>query len=163
MMSARQEVYAYLERMGIRFKVSEHPAVYTIEEMEKLRLDKLGGIVKNLFLRDAKGKRHFLVMLRQDKKVDLKGLQAKIGSTPLRFASEERLQKHLGLEKGAVSPLGIINDADQAVEVVLDNDLKEFELLGVHLNDNTATLWLSLDDLEKIIAGRGNQLLCLDL
>jgi len=162
-MNARQEVYAYLDKKGITYKVSEHPAVYTIEEMEQLGLDKIGGIVKNLFLRDAKGKRHFLVMMRQDKKVDLKILQAKIGSTPLRFASEERLQKHLGLEKGAVSPLGIINDAEKAVEIVLDNSLKNFELLGVHPNDNTATLWLSLFDLEKVIADHGNQLLYLDI
>ncbi len=162
-MGARQEVFAHLDGMGVSYRVSEHPAVYTIEEMEKLGLDKLGGIVKNLFLRDAKGKRHFLVMLRQEKKVDLKGLQARIGSTPLRFASEERLAKHLGLEKGAVSPLGIINDQEKAVEIVVDNDLKKFELLGVHPNDNTATLWLSPADLEKVIAERGNSVLYLDI
>ena len=162
-MQARQEVFAYLEKMDIGYQVNEHPAVYTMEEMEKLGLDKLGGIVKNLFLRDAKGRRHFLVMMCQDKKVDLKDLQGKIGSTSLRFASEERLRKYLGLEKGAVSPLGIINDAEKAVEMVMDNDLKEFELLGVHPNDNTATLWLLRTDLEKIITDRGHQLICLDI
>lgn len=162
-MQPRQQVCSFLEGMGISYKISEHPAVYTIEEMENLGLDKLGGIVKNLFLRDAKGKRHFLVMLRQDKKVNLKNLQAKIGSTSLRFASEDRLATHLGLEKGAVSPLGIINDAEQAVEIVVDNDLKGFDRLGVHPNENTATVWLSPGDLDRIIAERGNPVMSLDI
>ena len=162
-MQARQKVFSHLDAMGISYRMSEHPAVYTIEEMENLQMDKLGGIVKNLFLRDAKGRRHFLVMMRQDKKVDLKGLQAKIGSTPLRFASEERLARHLGLEKGAVSPLGVINDEEKAVEALVDNDLKACEFLGVHPNDNTATVWLSPADLEKIIVGHGNQITYLDL
>ena len=102
-------------------------------------------------------------MMRQDKKVDLKDLQARIGSTPLRFASEERLEKHLGLTKGAVSPLGILNDEEKAVEMVIDNDLKAFDLLGVHPNDNTATLWITLADLEKVIADRGQPSQYLDI
>lgn len=153
---ARQKVYRYIEKAGVRYQVSEHPPVYTIEEMERLELDRIGGIVKNLFLCDAKGKRLFLVMTRQDKKVDLKALQGKIGSAPLRFASPERLKKHLGLEKGAVSPFGVLNDQERSVEVVIDEDLKDFSLLGVHPNDNMATVWLSLADLERVIRGRGN-------
>ena len=162
-MENRQKVYAYLDNLGISYKVSEHPAVYTIEEMEKLDLDKLGGIVKNLFLRDNNGKRHFLVLMRQDKKVDLKGLQGKIDSKALKFASADRLEKYLGLEKGAVSPLGIINDQDRAVEVIIDNDLKKFDLLGVHPNDNTATVWLSFPDLEKVLRDHGNLILFLEM
>ncbi len=162
-MQAREKVYAHLDALGISYRVVDHPAVYTIEEMDRLGLDKPGGIVKNLFLRDAKGRRHFLVMMRQDKKVDLKGLQASIGSTSLKFASEERLEKHLGLTKGAVGPLGIINDEERAVEMVIDNDLKAFDLLGVHPNDNTATLWIRLADLEKVIAGRGQPARYLDI
>lgn len=162
-MDARQKVYDHLEATGVSYQVSEHPAVYTIEEMERLNLDKIGGIVKNLFLRDAKGKRHFLVMLRQDKKVDLKELQGKIGSTPLRFASPERLMKYLGLEKGAVSPFGALNDRDHAVEVVIDEDLKDFALLGVHPNDNTATVWISYPDLERVILGLGRAVVHLRL
>lgn len=158
-MEAKSKVYQHLEEMNINYKVSEHPPVYTIEEMERLELDKIGGIVKNLFLRDAKGKRHFLVMMRQDKKVDLKDLQSRLGSTALRFASAERLEKHLGLEKGAVSPFGVLNDQEQSVEVVVDEDLKGFALLGVHPNDNTATVWISPADLERVVNGRGNAII----
>ena len=163
MRQARQKVYDHLNQMMIDYTVSEHPPVFTIEEMEKLELDKIGGIVKNLFLRDAKGSRHFLVMMRQDKKVDLKALQAKIGSTSLRFASPERLDKYLGLEKGAVSPFGILNDSQKIVEVIFDNDLKNIGPLGVHPNDNTATVWISFSDLEKIIEQHGNQIIFLDV
>ncbi|MDR1921617.1 MAG: prolyl-tRNA synthetase associated domain-containing protein [Candidatus Adiutrix sp.] len=163
-MQARRKVLDYLDQMGLACRISEHPAVYTIEEMEKLGLDKIGAIVKNLFLRDAKGKRHFLVMMRQDKKVDLKGLQAKIGSTPLRFASEERLEKCLGLTKGAVSPFGILNDENKAVEIIIDRELRSAtELLGVHPNDNTATVWMSMADLERVMTERGNAFAYLDI
>lgn len=160
-MSVRQKVYDHLDKMGLKYQVSEHQAVYTIEEMESLGLDQLGAVVKNLFLRDAKGRRHFLVMLRQDKKADLKDLQQKIGSTSLRFASEERLGQYLGLTKGAVSPLGLLNDLENAVEVVMDQDLKAANLLGVHPNDNTATLWLTPGDLEKMMTEQGRTILYL--
>lgn len=162
-MENRKKVYDYLDNLGFAYQVSEHPAVYTIEEMEKLNLDKLGAIVKNLFLRDASGKRHFLVLMQQDKKVDLKGLQENINSKGLKFASVDRLYKYLGLEKGAVSPLGIINDHDRAVEVIIDNDLAKFNLLGVHPNDNRATVWLSFANLESLLRGHGNQILFIDI
>ena len=155
-MEGREQVYDYLGRMGIEYQVSEHPAVFTVEAMEELGLDRIGAIVKNLFLRDGKGRRHFLVMIRQDKKVDLKELQALIGVSGLRFASPERLEKYLGLEKGAVSPFGLLNDQDKAVEVVVDLDLQDGRPLGVHPNDNTATVWLSFEDLGRVIEHCGN-------
>ncbi|MDR2459376.1 MAG: prolyl-tRNA synthetase associated domain-containing protein [Deltaproteobacteria bacterium] len=154
-MRAKESIYQRLEDMGIGYELSEHPPVYTVEEMEKLEIDKLGVIVKNLFLRDGKGKRHFLVLIHQDKKVDLKILQAKLGSRGLRFASAERLEKYLGLEKGAVSPFGLLNDKDHMVEVVLDDDLHNFSRLGVHPNDNTATVWISPLDLKRVILEEG--------
>lgn len=158
-MEARQQVYDHLASLGVAYTVNEHPPVYTVEEMEQLGLDKTGCIVKNLFLRDAKGKRHFLVMLRQDKKVNLKELQETIGSTNLRFASEERLSKHLGLTKGAVSPFGILNDTEHCVELVVDNDLKKQKLLGVHPNDNRATVWISFPDLERVMKNSENPII----
>ena len=80
-------------------------------------------MVKNLFLRDAKGKRHFLVVLDKDKRADLKALQEQLSCSKLSFASEERLKKHLGLSRGSVTPLGILNDAQGMVELVFDRDL----------------------------------------
>ena len=79
-----------------------------------------------------------------------------MGSSPLSFASEERLEKYLHLTKGSVTPLGIFNDKDHAVEVIFDKDLQQDLPIGVHPNDNTATVWVKLEDLVSLIRAQGN-------
>ncbi|MBF7097422.1 prolyl-tRNA synthetase associated domain-containing protein [Alkalibacter mobilis] len=152
-----KKVIKYLESLNIKYKIVEHPPVYTIDEMDELDIGRDGDIVKNLFLRDAKGKRHFLVLLHKDKKVDLKVFQEKLESTKLSFASEERLDKYLNLTKGSVTPMGIINDESKSVEVAIDKDLVGNKSLGVHPNDNTATIWLAFEDIVKVIESNGNK------
>lgn len=146
-----------LEALKIPYSITEHEAVYTIGQMEQLHLNETGHIAKNLFLRDAKGKRHFLVTICGDKQADLKELGAKTGCR-LSFASEERLQRFLKLKKGAVTPLGVMNDEANAVEVILDRDLQGKERIGVHPCENTATVWLSFTDLCNFITSCGNPL-----
>ena len=146
------------EGKGIPFRWVEHKAVYTIEEMEELGLEKMEETAKNLFLRDQKGKNHFLVVIRADKQANLKELGEKLGGVRLSFASEERLEKYLGLKKGAVTPLGILNDTACAVKVFLDKDFLEKEEIGVHPNDNTASVYLKTADLMQIIKEHGNLL-----
>lgn len=155
-MNAKERVFEKLNSLDIKYQVSMHPAVFTIEEMESLEICKCGDVCKNLFLRDTKGKRHFLLVFNKDKKADLKSIQKQLGCTNLSFASEERLYKYLQLEKGAVTPLGIINDRDCFVEVVFDNELIGKPRLGIHPNDNTATVWVSYEDLRKVIEQNGN-------
>ena len=155
-MTERDKVFSVLNDLGIVYEVTTHPAVYTIEEIDTLGLDKHGGICKNLFLRDAAGHRHFLVVLRKDKKADLKALQAQLGTSRLGFASEERLHKYLKLTKGEVTPLGVLNDDARAVEIVFDRDLSGQACLGVHPNDNTATVWLSFESLLKVVTEHGS-------
>lgn len=162
-MDKKQAVYDALSRQSIAYTVMEHPAVYTMEEMEKLHITEEGEVVKNLFLRNAKGKIHYLIVLPGDKKADLKGIAAKLGSTALSFASEQRLEKYLGLSKGSVSPLGVINDAAHEVIVAFDKSLEGKERIGVHPNENTATLWLRFEDLKRFVESCGNQALLLDL
>ena len=156
MMDERARVLEKLDELGVAYEMDVHEPVYTIEAMVALGLDKKGIVVKNLFLRDAKGKRHFLVVLPGDRQGDLKAIRDHLDSTALSFGSEERLMRCLKLTKGAVSPLGILNDAEHAVEVVVDRALVGAERLGVHPNDNTATLWLSYDGLRKVIDHCGN-------
>ena len=91
-------VLEHLNQMGISYELEEHEAVYTIDEMDSLGIGRGGEVVKNLFLRDAKGKRHFLVMIQKDKSADLKRLRGELDSTALSFGSQERLLKYLGLE-----------------------------------------------------------------
>ncbi|HCL79084.1 MAG TPA: prolyl-tRNA synthetase associated domain-containing protein [Synergistaceae bacterium] len=157
-MLTKDDVVQKLRELGVAFELEEHEAVFTIEEMERLGLDKRGEVCKNLFLRDAPGKRHFLVVLCHDKQADLSTLAAKLRASRLSFASEERLQKHLGLTKGAVSPLGMLNDGSDSVEVVLDRDLASKPLVGVHPNDNTATVYMAFAELERVLKGRGRSI-----
>lgn len=157
-MNQQEKVFERLNALDIEYQITNHPAVFTIEEMDNLNISQYGDVCKNLFLRDAKGTRHFLVVLDKDKKADLKSIQRQLGCTNLSFASEERLYKYLQLQKGEVTPLGIINDQDGIVEVVLDNDLAGKNRLGVHPNDDTATIWISFDALKKVIEKNGNKI-----
>lgn len=158
-MENQEGIYKKLEEMGIAYEVEHHRAVFTIEEMEALALPFQEDVVKNLFLRDDKGKEYYLVVLKKDKKSDLKVLRHAIGSRPLSFASEERLEKVMKLSKGEVTPLGILNDEEGKVIVVFDRDLCEKEKIAVHPNDNRATLWLRFTDLVRIIEENGNRVL----
>ncbi len=157
-MYGKKEVKLFLEEKNIPFEWVEHKAVYTIEEMKELGLEDMQEIAKNLFLRDQKGKRHFLVVIRADKQVNLKELGEKLGVGKLSFASEERLEKYMKLKKGAVTPLGVLNDENCAVEVFFDKDFVGTERIGVHPNDNTASVYLKTEDLLNIIKEHGNLL-----
>jgi Ala-tRNA(Pro) deacylase len=152
----QQKALNKLEALGIEYQLVHHPAAFTVEDMDRLNLAEYGDGCVNLFLRDDKGKRHFLLVMLSHKKADLKAIQNQLGCSRLGFASEERLFKYLGLHKGEVTPLGIINDRDAIVEMVLDKDLIGRKKLGFHPNDNTATVWLSFDDLVKLIEQNGN-------
>ena len=155
-MDKQQKVFDKLNELNIKYEVTNHPPVYTIEEMDDLGISEHGDVCKNLFIRDAKGKRHFLVVLNKDKQADLKNIRQQLGTTGLSFASEERLAKYLNLSKGAVTPLGVVNDEEHLVEVVFDRDLINKQKLGVHPNENTATVWIAFDDLKKLVENNGN-------
>ena len=153
-----KEVLKKLKDLNINYKMVEHTPVYTIEDMDALGdIFSNAKICKNLFLRDQKGKRHFLIVVPEEKRVPLSELPSKIGSTKLSFASEERLMKYLKLTPGAVTPLAVINDEENAVEVFLDEELKKEKLLGVHPCDNTATILITVQDLEKYINSCNNK------
>ena len=155
-MFGKQEIKAFLDEKGLQYEWIEHEAVYTIEDMVRLGLEENKDVAKNLFLRDQKGKHHFLVVIRADKQANLKELGEKLGIGKLSFASEERLEKYMGLKKGAVTPLGVLNDENHVVEVVFDKDLTHAPKVGIHPNDNTATVWMSFKDLKKLIEKLGN-------
>ena len=108
-------------------------------------------------MKNSNGKKHYLVVLKGDKKADLKSIRSQIESSALSFASEERLQKYLGLLKGSVTPLGIINDEDHCVNIIIDNDLKNESIIGVHPNVNTSTVFISYNDMIKFINDFGNE------
>ncbi len=149
-------VYQILEELGISYTRHRHPPVYTVEEAEKHWTEISGAHCKNLFLRNKKGNRHYLVILEASKAADLKALNKLLGEDRLSFASGERLMRYLGLEAGAVSPFGLIQDKDKHVKVVIDEDLKKAVAVNFHPNVNTATVGLSFSDFEKFLSWSGN-------
>ena len=156
MTSQEQEVYERLNALAIPFTRHEHPPVATVEEADRYWAGIAAMHCKNLFLRNQKGTRHYLVILRHVKKADLRAVADQIGDGKLSFASPDRLMTHLGLMPGSVSPFGLIHDRDRRVRVVLDRDLKSAERVSFHPNINTVTLTLARTDFERFLADCGN-------
>jgi Ala-tRNA(Pro) deacylase len=154
--SQEQLVYEELERLGISFIRHEHPPVATVEEANQHWAGIDAMHFKNLFLRNPKGDRHYLVVVQSVKRVDLKSLAAQIADGRLSFGSPERLMKHLGLTPGSVSPFGLINDRDHSVRVMLDRDVKTAARVAFHPNINTATLTVATADFLRFLATCGN-------
>ena len=146
----KEEVYEKLNELNIKYRVVNHKAVFTMEDVINENIEPFENIVKNIFIRDDKKINYYLVLVSHNKKVNLKELRNKLNSRPLTFASEEDLYKYLGLTKGSVSPLGILNDKDHIVSIIIDEDIKNILEIGVHPNINTATVFLKPKDLEII-------------
>jgi len=147
-----ERVYEVLKKLGIAYVRHEHPPVYTVDQAEQYWEDIGGTHCKNIFLRNKKGKRHYLVILLSSKKADLNALERQLGEDRLSFASPERLMSYLGLEPGAVSPFGLINDSKKEVQVIIDRDLRRAEIVNFHPNVNTATVSIDFMDFEKFLA-----------
>ena len=145
-----------LRELGIDYTRHEHPPVATVEEAEAHWADIDATHCKNLFLRNQKGNRHYLVVLTASKKADLRAVADQIGDGKLSFASPERLMTHLGLTPGSVSPFGLINNADHDVRVVLDRDLKDAARVSFHPNTNTVTFTITHADFTRFLAACGN-------
>ncbi|MFQ7472926.1 MAG: YbaK/EbsC family protein [Anaerovoracaceae bacterium] len=114
------------------------------------------NIAKNLFIRNDKKQNYYLLTIAGGKRADLKKVRNFLGERPLKFASEEDLDKIMGLKKGSVTPFGILNDSESKVKVLMDRAYRG-KIIGVHPNDNTATVWLKTEDLMNIIISRGNE------
>jgi Ala-tRNA(Pro) deacylase len=149
-------VVAKLDELGIRFTRHEHPPVATVEEASAHWAGIEATHCKNLFLRNQKGSRHYLVVLTASKKADLKAVAAQIGDGKLSFASPERLMSHLGLTPGSVSPFGLINDREHLVRVVLDRDFQSATRLAFHPNINTLTFTVAAADFMRFLDACGN-------
>jgi len=151
-----QLVESRLRELGIAFERYEHPPVPTVEEAVQYWRGIDAMHLKNLFVRNQKGNRHYLVVLEHLKRADMRAIADQIGDGKLSFASPERLMTHLGLTPGSVSPFGLINNADHQVRVFLDRDLKTAERVSFHPNINTATLVVSRADLLRFLETTGN-------
>lgn len=150
----KEAVYRYLQQQGISFEITEHQAVYNMAQLDRVELPYPEDDAKNLFVRDDKKHSYYLITVRGDKRVDLKAFRRQHQTRPLTFASAEDLAALLGLIPGSVTPLGLLNDEGRRVEWFLDEDFAG--RIGVHPNDNTATVWLRTADLVDLVRAHGN-------
>ncbi len=151
------DLYQILADHRIEYERYDHPAVYTVEDVKRLVPPLPAAKTKNLFLRDHKGRRHFLVIVPADKRVDIKALNAAIGSSRLSFGSANRLKKYLGVDPGSVTVFALINDPDHKVELIMDESLWEQETFQFHPLVNTSTLLVSRKNLKRFLAFTGHE------
>jgi len=153
----KQEIFKFLNNRKIQNEITEHEAVYNMAELANVNFLYPEAIAKNLFVRDDKKQKYYLITVRGDKRVDLKKFRKANNTRPLTFASEEELISILKLTPGSATPLGILNDDERRIEFYLDASfLETVSLIGIHPNDNTATIWLKTKDLISIVEEHGN-------
>ncbi len=157
------DIYAWLLSNGIEYHRFDHPPVYTCEEAARLTPEMPGAKAKNLFLRDRRARRHFLLMLEAEQQVDLRELGRRLEAPGLGFASPERLHRYLKVEPGAVSLLALVNDRDREVELVMDQDLSLSQHFQCHPLVNTATLILDRQNILQFLDHTGHRLQAMEM
>ncbi|MFW5645141.1 MAG: prolyl-tRNA synthetase associated domain-containing protein [Bacteroidota bacterium] len=156
MKEERNKVLTYLEKLNISYVIYEHPPLPTIEEAEKHWKEIEATHCKNLFFRNHKGNKHYLVIIDHRQALGIHDLEKRLKQGKLSFASEKRMEKYLGIRPGSVSIFGLIHDEENHVHVFLDNNLKKARKISFHPNDNTATLVISFEDFERFLKEIGN-------
>jgi len=152
-----EELLAYLAALAIETTTVEHPPLFTVEDSKALRGDIAGGHTKNLFVKDKKG-RLFLLVLGEETEVDLRRVHEKIGAQGrVSFGSAELLAEVWGVQPGAVTPFGAVNDRQGRVQVVLDEVMMAHERLNFHPLVNTRTTGLASADLVKFLRETGHE------
>jgi len=158
-----RQVLEWLDGRGIRYTWYEHPASPTIELAKAHWRDDGSKHCKNLFFRNHKGDRHYLVSFDCERSLAIHDLEQRLHQGKLTFASPERMMRCLGLEPGSVSPFGLINDTEHRVHLFLDARLREYDRLSFHPNDCRATVVISREEFERYLAIVGGSFEYLDL
>jgi Ala-tRNA(Pro) deacylase len=157
MPASPDDLIAYLSKLGIETETVEHPPLYTVEDSQALRGDIPGGHTKNLFVKDKKG-RLFLLVSSETTAIDLKRVHETIGAQGrVSFGSADLLEEVWGVQPGAVTPFGAINDEAGKVRVVLDEAMMRHERLNFHPLVNTRTTGLASADLIKFLRATGHE------
>lgn len=148
-MIGQPEVYKIFNELDIPFDYYEHPPTPTIEEARVYWTDMEATYCKNLFFRNHKGNRHYLVILECSQALAIHDLEKRLKQGKISFASEQRMLKYLGLKPGSVSPFGLVNDHEHHVYVFLDANLKHSKKISFHPNDNRVSLVIKTEDFKK--------------
>ncbi len=153
----KEEIYKLLNEESVPYEIVEHEAVYNMKDVKEKAIPIKGLEAKNLFLCDDKKNNYYLLIICGDKRVNLKDFRKKYNTRSLSFATEQDLFNIMKLTKGSVTPLGLLNDKELKVILYIDeNFIGENNTIGVHPNNNTATIWLKVNDLIRIIKKHGN-------
>jgi len=150
------DLFAFLDRLAVPHQTATHPPLFTVEQSQALRGTIPGGHTKNLFLKDKKDA-VFLVVAPEDAKIDLKTLHHRLGAGRFSFGSAELMRTLLGVEPGAVTAFGVINDTAQRVQVVLDAGLMRNAVINCHPLVNTMTTSISRDGLIAFLEATGHK------
>lgn len=160
----KKGIYGFLDKKNISYEVTEHKAVYNMAELNEIDMPYPEADAKNIFIRDDRHEAYYMITVKGDKRVDIKAFRRTNGTRALSFASESELKDILDLIPGSVTPLGLLNDEEKRVRLYLDKEFFDGEgIIGVHPNDNTATVWLRVNDLVEIIREHGNEVYITDL
>ena len=159
----RDVVLNALNDLGINYKAIEHPAIPTIEEALEYWKDLDATHCKNLFFRNHKGNKHYLVIFEHSQKLAIKDLEQRLKQGKMSFASEKRMIKYLKTIGGSISPFGLINDIDNHTFLFLDKNLENVQNISFHPNDNTMTVVISMADFKKYLNWVGNDYQFIDL
>ena len=151
------------QKLAISCEKIDHPALHTAKDADVLLVERPGTRLKNLFLRDNYGKKHFLLITAPERQVDLKALSKEMQLSRLGFASNERLAKYLGVKPGCVSMLALLNDKDNAVQLWIDKAVWQGVLFHCHPFDNTKTWLVTKPDLLKLFEFTNHRITLLDL
>ena len=155
-MDRKQPVFDFLDARGIRYEWYEHPEAPTIEIARQWWRDDGSKHCKNLFFRNHKGDRHYLVCFDSERSLAIRDLEARLRQGKLTFASPERMERWLGLRTGSVSPFGLINDPENHVHLFLDVNLRDCPAYSFHPNDNRSTVVISREEFLRYLAAVGN-------
>ena len=155
-MVGQQQVYDYLNKLNISFEYYEHPEAPTIEIASKFYRGEGTTLCKNLFFRNHKGNRHYLVIMKSTSQMDIHSIEKQLHQGKLSFASPERMMKYLGVKPGSVSLFTLVNDVNHEVTLFVDENLMNTEKVAFHPNDNRASLVISNADMIKFIENIGN-------
>ena len=156
-------MYEALERMGISFEYYEHPEAPTIEIAARFYRGEGTTLCKNLFFRNHKGNRHYLVIMDSRYAMDIHDIEHRLHQGKLSFASPERMMKYLGVKPGSVSLFTLVNDKSHEVTLFVDRNLLKAERVSFHPNDNRASLVISRDDMMRFVENIGNSYEVIDL
>lgn len=155
-MNKKASVIAYLEKLDIPFELFEHPPVPTVEEALPYWKNIDATHCKNLFFRNHKGNKHYLVILDHRRQLNIKDLEQKLKQGKISFASQKRMERYLGLNAGSVSVFGIINDQDNHVHLFIDQALQSAIRISFHPNENDATLVISFASFLRFLESSAN-------